>query len=210
MREWAGVDPASGSPLWFKDVIDPVTEEVIGKETTDDYDDATRNYTGKSALPDFEGSFQNRFKYKNIDLSLNLVFKVGGYIYNSDYASLMKARNPGEQLSSDVLSTWRQPGDITDVPRQTLLTNDFNSRSTRWLQKGDYARLRNISLGYSLDKSLMEKFSIRTARVYLSADNYFTWAKENSIDDPEQSFNGITDNSSTVMKTISLGIDVSF
>ena len=209
MREWAGVDPASGAPLWYKEVTDPVTE-VVTREVTDDYDDATRVYTGKSALPDFEGSFTNRFKYKNFDLALNFVFKVGGYIYNTDYASLMKARNPGEQLSTDVSATWRQPGDITDVPRQTFLTNDFNSRSTRWLQEGDYLRLRNVSLGYSLDDALMEKFSLKAARVYLSADNYFTWTKESKIDDPEQAFNGITSNSSTVMKTISLGIDISF
>ncbi|MDO7170752.1 SusC/RagA family TonB-linked outer membrane protein [Mariniflexile sp. AS56] len=209
MREWAGVDPATGSPLWYKEVTDPTTE-VVTKEVTNDYDEATRVYTGKSALPDFEGSFVNRFKYKNFDLALNFVFKAGGYIYNTDYASLMKARNPGEQLSSDVLSHWREPGDITDVPRQTLINDDFNSRSTRWLQEGDYVRLRNLSVGYSLDKSLMEQFSLKSARVYVSADNYFTWTKESRLDDPEQAFNGITDNRSTVMKTISLGVDISF
>ena len=209
MREWAGVDPGTGAPLWYKEVTDPVTEEVT-KEITTDYDEATRVYTGKSALPDFEGSFINKFKYKNFDLGLNFVFKFGGYIYNSDYASLLKARNPGEQLSSDISSHWRQPGDITDIPRQTLLNDDFNSRSTRWLQSGDYVRLRNVSLGYSLDDSLMKQLNLKSARVYLSADNYFTWAKEDSIDDPEQAYNGTTDNSSTVMKTISLGIDISF
>ena len=210
MREWAGVDPGTGSPLWYKEILDPETEEVIDKITTSDYDDATRVYTGKSALPDFEGGFSNNFKYKNFDLGLNFVFKVGNYIYNTDYASLLKARNPGEQLSSDILSHWRQSGDITDIPRQTLLSDDFNSRSTRWLQQGDYVRLRNISLGYNLDDSLMEKFNLKTARVYVSADNYFTWTKEDGIDDPEQSFNGITSNSSTIMKTISLGVSVSF
>jgi TonB-linked SusC/RagA family outer membrane protein len=210
MREWAGVDPGTGAPLWYKEITDATTGDVTGKETTSDYDAATRIYTGKSALPDVEGRFATNFKYKKFDLGLNFNFKFGHYIYNTDYASLMKARNPGEQLSNDVLNAWETAGDITDVPVLTLGDDDFGGRSTRWLQQGDFIRLRNIALGYSLEDEMIKKFNLKGLRVYLSADNFFTWTKEDNIDDPEQSYGGTTDNSSTVLKTITLGINLSF
>lgn len=207
MREWAGVDPATGAPQWYKDVT--AQDGTVTKEKTSTYADATRYYTGKSALPDFEGALGTKFEYNGIDLSLNFTYKFGNYIYNTDYASLMKARNLGEQLSSSVLNAWQQPGDITDVPKLTTDNDDFGSRSTRWLQKGDYLRLRNISLGYNLDQEMLDKLNIGKLRIYLSADNYWTWTREDNLDDPEQAFNGITDNRSTVLKTISLGVNIS-
>ncbi|MDX8552835.1 TonB-dependent receptor [Tenacibaculum sp. 1B UA] len=207
MREWAGVDPATGAPQWYQDVTED--DGTITRQKTSTYADATRYYTGKSALPDFEGAFGTKFEYNGIDLGLNFTYKFGNYIYNTDYASLMKARNIGEQLSSNVLNAWQSPGDVTDVPRLTTNDDNFGSRSTRWLQKGDYIRLRNISLGYNLDQEMLDKLSIRKLRIYLSADNYWTWTREDNLDDPEQAFNGITDNRSTVLKTISLGVNIS-
>ncbi|CAM1347690.1 SusC/RagA family TonB-linked outer membrane protein [Tenacibaculum halocynthiae] len=208
MREWAGVNTKTGAPEWYKDVID-ASGKVTGREKTSKYDEATRYFTGKSALPDFEGRLGTKFEYKGIDLSLNFNYKFGNYIYNTDYASLMKARNLGEQLSGNVLNAWQKDGDITDVPKLTTASDNFNSRSTRWLQRGDFIRLKNISIGYNLDQEMLEKLNIRRLRVYLSADNYWTWKRESNLDDPEQSFNGITNNRSTVLKTLSLGVNIS-
>jgi TonB-linked SusC/RagA family outer membrane protein len=207
MREWAGVDPATGKPQWYKDVT--ANDGTVTREKTSTYADATRYFTGKSALPDFEGALGTKLEYNGIDLALNFTYKFGNYVYNTDYASLMKARNVGEQLSSSVLDAWQEPGDVTDVPRLTTENDNFGSRSTRWLQKGDFIRLRNISLGYNLDQEMLDKLNIRRLRIYLSADNYWTWTKEDNLDDPEQAFNGITDNRSTVLKTISLGVNIS-
>ncbi len=207
MREWAGVNSTTGAPEWYKDVVN--AEGKVVKERTSKYDEATRYYTGKSALPDFEGRLGTKFEYNGIDLTLNFNYKFGNYIYNTDFSSLMKARNLGEQLSSEALNAWQKEGDITDVPRLTTEADNFNSRSTRWLQKGDFIRLKNISLGYNLDQEMLDKLKIRKLRVYLSADNYWTWKKEDNLDDPEQAFNGITNNRSTVLKTLSLGVNIS-
>ncbi|RKF04500.1 TonB-linked SusC/RagA family outer membrane protein [Tenacibaculum lutimaris] len=208
MREWAGVNPTTGAPEWYKDVVD-TSGKVTGREKTSTYSEATRYYTGKSALPDFEGRLGTKFEYNGIDLTLNFNYKFGNYIYNTDFSSLMKARNLGEQSSSETLKAWQKEGDITDVPKLTTEADDFNSRSTRWLQRGDFIRLKNISLGYNLNQEMLDKLKIRKLRVYLSADNYWTWKRENNLDDPEQAFNGITDNRSTVLKTLSLGVNIS-
>lgn len=207
MREWAGVNTKTGAPEWYKDVTD--AKGKVTKEKTSKYSEATRYYTGKSALPDFEGRLGTKLEYKGIDLTLNFNYKFGNYIYNTDYASLMKARNLGEQLSANVLNAWEKDGDITDVPKLTTASDNFNSRSTRWLQKGDFIRLKNISLGYNLNQEMLDKFNLRKLRIYVTADNYWTWKRENNLDDPEQAFNGITNNRSTVLKTLSLGVNIS-
>lgn len=212
MQEWAGVDPQTGAPLWYKDIVD-TNGNVTGKVTTSDYATATRYYTGKSALPDVEGRFANNFKYKNFDLNIVAFYKFGNYVYNSDYAGLMHGfhgSNPGSQLSPDIFGAWEKPGDITDIPKISLDNDQSNSTSTRWLQKGDFIRLRTVSLGYTVPSDLVAKASLSAARLYITADNYFTWKKEDKIDDPEQAFNGLTSDNSTVLKSVSFGLNVSF
>ncbi len=213
MQEWAGVDPSNGLPLWYKDVLDVDGNPTGERTTTSVYAEATRYYTGKSALPKVEGRLANTFQYKNFDLNVIFAYRFGNYIYNSDYAGLMHGfhgTNPGNQLHPDISQAWEEVGDITDVPRISLDNDQSNSRSTRWIQKGDYIRLRTLSLGYSFNKDLLKKADLSALRLYVTADNYFTWKKEDRIDDPEQSYSGQTDNSSTLMKTISFGVNVSF
>lgn len=211
MQEWAGVDPANGAPLWYTDVLDGNGNPTGERTTTSIYANATRYYTGKSALPDFDGRFANMFKYKNFDFNMVFSYRFGNYIYNGDYAGLMHGfhgSNPGSQLHPDIYDAWEQPGDITDVPLLSLDNDQSNSRSTRWLQKGDFIRLRTMSLGYSLDRKLLDKANIASMRLYVTADNYFTWKKEDRIDDPEQSYDGQTNNGSTMLKTLTFGINV--
>ena len=212
MPEWAGVDSQTGNPQWYRDVT--VGGVATGeRELTTDYATATRYYTGKSALPDLEGRIHNKFEYKNFDLGFAFYYRFGGYIYNTDYSGLMHGfhgSNPGTQLDRDIEAAWQQPGDITDVPRLSLDNDNSNSTSTRWLQKGDFIRLRNVSFGYSFDKDVLKSLELSSLRLYVTADNYFTWKKDDRIDDPEQSYGGTTSNSSTVMKTITFGLNVSF
>ncbi|WP_445722330.1 SusC/RagA family TonB-linked outer membrane protein [Flavobacterium sp.] len=209
MQKWAGVDTATGAPLWYTDEVDATTGDPL--VTTSDYAKATRYYSGKSALPDFDGRFANMFKYKNFDLNIVMSYRFGNYIYNSDYAGLMHGfhgANPGSQLHPDIYDAWEQPGDVTDVPLLSLDNDQSNSTSTRWLQKGDFLRLRTMSLGYSLDRKILDKANIASMRLYVTADNYFTWKKEDRIDDPEQSYEGSTNNGSTILKTLTFGINV--
>src|SRR5690606_11227344 len=70
MQEWAGVDPATGSPLWYEDVLDVDGNPTGERTVTSIYADAGRYYSGKSALPKVEGRFANNFRYKNFDLNI--------------------------------------------------------------------------------------------------------------------------------------------
>ncbi len=208
IEEYAGVDPQTGDALWYTDVENTETGEIT-KETTNEYEDATRYYQG-SSLPDFTGGFGTYFKFKNFDLNAQFNFSVGGQLYDYSYAALMNSMDdPGRQVHVDIKNRWQRPGDITDVPKLTSEKNDYNSRSTRFLLDNDYLRLKALTIGYNVPESFLKKFKLNTCRLYFQADNLFTWSTVKGLD-PEQSLSGTTNSRSNLMKTVSVGVNVSF
>ncbi|QMU66121.1 MAG: SusC/RagA family TonB-linked outer membrane protein [Flavobacteriaceae bacterium] len=204
VREWAGVDPANGDALWYQDITD-ANGNVTGRTVTNDYDSATRYETGKESIPDIQGGFGTNLRYKNFDFSVLFNFSFGAYIYDTDYSGLVANMSSiGSSAHPDNFQAWSQPGDISSFPRLTIANNSFNNRSTRWLFKNDYVRMRNISLGYNLPADLLNKYGISKVRLYVLGENMFTWQSHKGID-PEQSFNGLTANRSPLQKTLTLG-----
>jgi TonB-linked SusC/RagA family outer membrane protein len=204
IQEYAGVDPADGAPMWYK------LDDDGNKVTTKKYGEADKFYVG-SAEPDFIGGITNNFRYKGFDLSFMLNFSIGGKVYDSTYSGLMHAgTNVGKQMHADMLNRWQKEGDVTDVPR---LDNDggsdYNSRSTRFLFNNSYARLRNVTLGYTLPKRWINSINVSSARVYVQADNLLTFSKRNGLD-PEQSTSGVTNYRYPALQTISFGVKMDF
>ena len=211
IAEWAGVNPDNGLPQWYADEKD-ADGKVTGKKIVNTYAAATR-YDMGSALPTITGGLQNSMRYKDIDFSFLINFALGGQILDADYIGLMsRAPSSGYQLSIDMLNRWQKPGDITDVPRVHTRQTDYGNPSTRHLVSGDYARLRNITLGYTIPvQRLISNDIIKQCRIFLQADNMLTWKKAPfSGLDPEVSINGLTDARSTPFKTLTLGLNVRF
>jgi hypothetical protein len=209
IREWAGVDPATGDALWYQDITD-ANGNVTGRTVTNDYDAATRYETGKESIPDIQGGFNTSFRYKSFDFSVLFNFSFGAYIYDTDYSGLVANMSSiGSSAHPDNFLAWNQPGDITDFPRLTIANNSFNNRSTRWLFKNDYVRMRNISFGYNLPDSAISKYGISKLRFYILGENMFTWQSHTGID-PEQSFNGLTANRSPLQQTLTFGTQIQF
>ncbi|WP_142783906.1 SusC/RagA family TonB-linked outer membrane protein [Changchengzhania lutea] len=209
IREWAGVDPADGFGMWYQDVLD-VDGEVTGRVTTKDYDTATRYETGSSSLPDIIGGFTNFIKYKQFDLSILMNFSFGGTLLDTDYSGLINQfSNPGVAHHADTQNRWQQPGDITDYPLLLTGNNNHASRSTRFLFDNDYVRLKSLTFGYNLPSSVTDRIGLSSFRLFIQADNIFTWQSHKGID-PEQAFNGLTNNRSPLSKTITTGAIVQF
>ena len=211
IQDYAGVNPDNGNPMWWRDSTDAEGNIVIERfETTEDYDDADRYFVGTS-LPWARGGFSNQITYKGIDFSFLINFSLGGKILDQDYQGLLHAgRRAGQQHSVDILDRWQQPGDITDVPR---LSTDLrsNSRSTRFLYDATYARLRNVTIGYTLPASVIGKTGgfVKNFRVFVAGDNLVTLFGRDGLD-PEQALNGLTDSRSAVFKTYSGGVEIRF
>ena len=89
VQDWAGVDPATGYGMWYKDVKDANGLPTGQRVTTKVYSEASRYYVDKSSLPDVVGGLTNYFKYKNIDL--NILFKIISYIFIINYKKKEKA-----------------------------------------------------------------------------------------------------------------------
>lgn len=208
IREWAGVNPADGRGMWYKDVLD-ANGDVIDKITTTDYDEATR-YDSGSSIPDITGGFTTAFKYKQFDLNILANFSFGGKILDSDYAAINNSfSSPGNTAHTDVLARWQNPGDITNVPRLQAHQNDHSSGSTRFLFDNDYVRLRSVTFGYNFPESVLNKIGLTKLRLYFLADNLFTIQSHKGID-PAQSFNGTTRNRTRLPKSIGTGLVLEF
>jgi TonB-linked SusC/RagA family outer membrane protein len=210
LPEWAGVDPATGDPLWYKDEVDANGVPTGKKITVNQYEDATRHWVG-SGVPKLTGGLSQRFNYRGFDLSVLFNFSFGNKYYDVNYAGLMHGFTAGygTQMHVDMLNRWRAPGDVTDVPRLDENNTDINQFSTRYLFNGDYVRLRNITLGYSFNPDRSKKI-IKNARFYLQADNYATWSNLKKGADPEANITGSAATTSSVFKTASAGVEITF
>lgn len=210
VQEWAGVDPATGYGMWYKDVLGTDGKPTGEKVTTKVYSEATRYYVDKTSLPDVLGGLTNYFRYKAFDLNVLFNFSFGASVYDSTYASLMDGfKTSGRAASADLENRWQSAGDITNVPLLLSSNNDFTSQSTRFLFKNDYVRLKALNFGYNLPSSLLSKMSVSKLRVYFQGDNLWTYQTHKGID-PEQSLSGATNSRSYNQKIVSFGLNLEF
>jgi TonB-linked SusC/RagA family outer membrane protein len=210
IQEWAGVNPDNGYGMWYKDVLDTNGDPTGEKETTETYSEASRNYTGKTSLPDVIGGLSNYVRYGNFDMNILFNFSFGAYVYDSTYAALMAGfESPGRSASPDLINRWQNPGDVTDIPLFLQSNNDFNSTSTRFLFKNDYVRLKALNIGYNLPEDVISKFGVSKLRLYFQGDNLATFQSHKGLD-PEQSISGTTNNRSYNQRIMSFGINLEF
>lgn len=191
MVKFAGVDPANGDALYY---------DADGK-TTNDYSAAPKMVVGQGN-PDWTGGLSNTLSYKGIDLNVLFTFVSGNSIYNR--AGVYQAAGFGggfDNQTHEMLGRWQKAGDITNVPRLSYYYGNGTAESSRWLYEGSYIRLRTLTLGYTLPKSVLSAVHLSSARVYVAGNNL--WTKTDYISDPEVN-TGSNDNS---ISNIGSGID---
>lgn len=176
MKEYAGVDPENGNALWYMD------DENGNKVTTDDYNKADKYYLG-SANPKFLGSFSTSLDAYGFDFNIQFNYSTGAKIYGNHLRYDMQG---GSSFYENYIqyvydNRWQQPGDITDVPRLDTDDNTANSASSRFLMDGDYLKIRSLTLGYTLPKKLLGNTFINNVRVFMEAENLYTFTAKNYI-----------------------------
>ncbi|WP_171595019.1 SusC/RagA family TonB-linked outer membrane protein [Marinifilum caeruleilacunae] len=193
MREWAGVDEATGAPLWY------IHNEDGTKETTSDYASATRELLDKSSAPDFFGGFSTSLSYKNISLSANFGYAYGNYIYHSareTFDSDGGYPTFNNMKMHDGWSRWENPGDKATHPKAIEGGNNQAYKpSSRYLEDGSYLKLRNVTLSYNLPESVLEKIKLNSVKFFVTGENLYTWT-DFSGTDPEVAVVGETGNNS--------------
>ena len=209
LREWAGVDPANGSPLWY------TTDENGKRTTTDSYNKADRVYCG-SAAPKFTGGWMNSFSYKGFTLTANFDFVYGNLLYNQSRELLDSDGAYADYNSMKLKSGWKRwekEGDIATHPKAINGGNkNSNKSSSRYLEKGNYFSLRNLSLGYSIPEKLCGKLGLQRVNVSCSADNLFTLTPFSGVSPQlsDSSTDGYAGTIYPLSRRIVLGLNVSF
>ncbi len=219
MPKYAGVDPETGKSLWYKEnwqkdasgeymknadgtyVVESVT-------TTDQYSDATK-FATKDALPDVYGGFGTSLNWKGFDFSMDFTYQIGGYVYDGTYASLM-GNSRGQAIHVDMLGAWTPDNTTSNIPRWQYNDDRMAARSDRFLTSASYLSLHNITLGYTLPRSITQKVKMSKVRIYFVADNIWVWSKRQGLD-PRQSIEGSVSSAYySAVRTISGGISVTF
>jgi len=209
-RKYAGVDPATGVPQWYLNSID-------GEVTTNYYDsDLTLDFQGGSALPTFSGGFATHADFKGIFFDANF-FYAGGHKVFEDFSFYTHHSGIYTLLYyngvEEMMDRWQEPGDETDVPKVLYsgTANNASRPSTRFLYEGDYIRLKDIVLGYSLPLALERKIGFTDIRIFAQGTNLLTWVKDDRLKyDPEVRADGYTRLTTPPVKSIIFGLNLKF
>lgn len=203
MKEYAGVDRETGKPLWYLN--------ETGNETTSDYNAAAKRYVG-DADPNVLGGFGTNLRWKDIDFGLSFNYRLGGKVYDSGAAFTgfgMAFRTP---LKDVALNSWTEENKDAKYP-QYIYSDPYNATSTssRFLYSGNYLRISNLTLGYTLPKKWTTKILIQRLRAYISVDNLYTFTASDFVGyNPETSANGVIAWQYPATRTFIGGIQLTF
>jgi TonB-linked SusC/RagA family outer membrane protein len=201
-----GVDPATGRRIFldksgrqvlYQSVIPKINGVATGFQW--EYTDGTRapaitqsadavNY--KQTAPKLYGGFSNNFTFKGFDLNVLMTFQAGGWTYYGTNAGLRDQRFWNNSV--DILNRWTTPGQVTDIPKLYLNDNVSNGSSlpiSANVFKSDFIKVKSLSFGYTLPKTVVNKLGIANLRLYVSGYNLLTFTNYPGPD-PEVSSNG--------------------
>ena len=213
--EYAGVNPETGNDQYWKNIYETDAngnKVLVGREKTENYNELTsdnqKTYLG-DAIPKLFGGFTNNFVFKDIDFSFMIYYSIGGKLYDGDYAQSMAYRT-GYSLHPDMLEAWTPENTGAKYPRiSTAYANTMGSYSSKYLYDNTFARLRNVTLGYTLPKVLTSRFQVNSLRFFVQGDNLLTvGSAAGRGTDPEQSVSGTTGNRFPTTKSVSFGLQL--
>ncbi|POY37933.1 SusC/RagA family TonB-linked outer membrane protein [Solitalea longa] len=188
--------------------VSPETGSYIFEDKNNDgsYNESDYQVFG-STDPKYYGGMQNSFRYKGFNLDFFILFrKTTGQNYKRYYWYNSSSNPTNRPVVSEKI--WEQPGDIADLAKlSTGLTADMvtYNKSNGIYSDASYLSLNNVSLSYSLPKSLINKLKISNCRVYVSGQNLLTISPY-EIGDPQ------TQNylSTPPLRTVSTGLQLTF
>ncbi|MBO3116997.1 TonB-dependent receptor [Winogradskyella sp. DF17] len=196
---WAGVNPANGNPLYLD----------IDGNVTETYNVDNRVWTDKTIYPTYQGGFGFNAGFKGFTLDTQFSWVADIYRYNG---SLGVIEDPTlttlSNGSTSFLRQWQQPGDVTDIPRAGS-PSTRNLLTDRYLEDASFLRLRNIVLGYNFADALKDSNFIQNIKVFLQAENLFTWSKWRGWD-PESSFRNSDFFDYPTTQIFTIGVDLTF
>ena len=157
--------------------------------------------------PQFIYGLGNSFSYKGFDLSVFLQGIYGNKIFNANNI-YQESMNTGENQTVRTNQRWEGAGTGNYMPRAIYGDPNNNSRvSTRYIENGSYLRIKNITLGYTFPKTILQHIKFSSVRIYASCNNVYTFTHYSGFD-PEVGVNGVDYSVYPVTRTMSVGINL--
>lgn len=173
--QWAGVDPATGDPLYY---------DREGKITTVYSKEEQAVPLGVNMFPKITGGITTSFSWK--DLSMSALFSFVSDVSrwnNIDFYNENERYMTSNQSKRMLYDRWKKPGDVTTLQRIDAQRN-FTSKD---IQDASFMRLRNLKVNYNVPvRSLLNTSVIKSINVFVQGENLFTWTKWRGLD-PENS-----------------------
>ena len=178
-------------------------------------DEKDQTFLG-SPHPDFMANLVNNFSYKGFDLSIFLQS-----VYGNEILNLIRRDTEGmaglSNQAVNVINRFTNANPSTTVPRATGPDPNDNRRvSDRFIEDGSFLRVKNLTLGYTFPSEMLERFGLQYLRLYVGAQNYFTWTDYSGYDPDIGSFNqnplinGVDNGRYPISKSITGGLSLKF
>ena len=183
-------------------------------------DDGDRQIIG-NGLPSFNYGLNISASYKNWDFS---VYTYG--VFGMDILSYSKMRmsimNPSDDswtpalLQDSYNNMWSEDNKGASLPRLTRLDDNKNSRvSDAWIESGNFLKISNIQIGYTLPRDIVKKLLIQNARVYFAIQNLCTISPYTKYGDPEVGqgsviYTGLDTGRYATPRTFQFGLNITF
>ncbi|MGB4841050.1 MAG: TonB-dependent receptor [Saprospiraceae bacterium] len=222
-----GVNPANGNPVYYKGdgttlvqgnlansvyyKFDPNNPTVLGEVSS--LSAATDRSIIGNSQPKYFGGFTSKLEMNSFDLSFLVRFSGGNKIFNATRRDLLNQNLNNN--STEILGRWQSPTQVGDgvTPRLWASSNTFvnltSAPITRFLEDGDFISLDNVSLGYSIPKSVIKNIGINSIRAYVQAQNFVMITKYKGLN-PEMESTGVDLNGTPRAKIVSFGLNVNF
>ena len=200
LRDWYGVNPSNGDPLWYDEA----------GNLTSDYSKARYVYEG-SPEAKATGGFNTSITWKGLTLSAYFEYVYGNQVFMSSNVDMDGYDMVGNTTTAS-LNYWQKPGDTGVNPKPVAgAPKAPYKNSTRYLQDGSYLRIKDVTLSYALPENVLKAIKMQGVRVYVSALNPYTFHNVKGAMDPELGPLGYSFGAAhTMVKSLVGGIEVSF
>lgn len=180
--KYAGLND-TGRPQYY---VDGGKEKDQSVSNVDDLE-----FSG-TTTPVYTGSLTNTISYRNFELSFMFVY-YGGHVFRGEAAQFLMFPT-GSNIAKETLNLWKKPGDELNPETTPGIAGSYLDMAEdqhpwyaadKHVQKGDFIKLRDVSLTYNFSKRLISHLGLTSLALTLQAQNLLTWHANNKGFDPE-------------------------
>ena len=167
-------------------------------------------------MSQWTGGLTNTIFFKNFDLTVLISFAAGHDLSNEEQLFQYSGFGYGWTMWADAVDRWQQPGDQTNMQRLTWQSSNRNFESSRVITDADFARLKDVTIGYNFPRALVQKWKLENIRLYAKGTNLATltnyegWDPEYNRDGAGSVNQGKSWLPSPQARSVSFGLNVTF